>query len=37
MKAPPDDVKLSHEEGEALIKRLQANVCYADPLLQGSP
>ena len=25
MKAPPDDVKLSREEGQALIERLQAN------------
>ena len=25
MKAPPDEVKLSREEGQALIERLQAN------------
>jgi rRNA maturation protein Nop10 len=30
MKAPPDDVKLSHEEGEALIKRLQANTLTSE-------
>ena len=30
MKAPPDDVKLSREEGEALIERLRANALTGD-------
>ena len=30
MKAPPDDVKLSREEGQALIERLQANTLTSE-------
>lgn len=30
MKAPPDEVKLSREEGQALIERLQANALTSD-------
>ncbi len=30
MKSPPDDVKLSREEGDALIARLQANTVTSD-------
>jgi len=30
MKSPPDDVKLSREEGDALIERLQANTVTSD-------
>jgi rRNA maturation protein Nop10 len=30
MQAPPDDVKLSREEGEALIERLRANVLTSE-------
>jgi hypothetical protein len=30
MNAPPDDVKLSREEGDALIERLQANTLTGD-------
>ena len=30
MKSPPDDVKLSREEGDALITRLQANTVTSD-------
>jgi hypothetical protein len=30
MKSPPDDVKLSREDGDALIARLQANTVTSD-------
>ena len=30
MKAPPDEVKLSREEGEALIERLRANALTSE-------
>jgi hypothetical protein len=30
MKSPPDDVKLSREEGDALMARLQANTVTSD-------
>ena len=30
MKAPPDEVKLSREEGQALIERLQANALTSE-------
>ena len=30
MNAPPDDIKLSREEGESLIERLQANTLTSD-------
>lgn len=30
MKAPPEEVKLSREDGDALIERLQANTVTSD-------